>query len=350
LSSLKYFLSLLSARLGSPRDLNRFYPRALLQACLGQHLDRVEFLVKDMGVDPDIYFQTTVSCSPLIAVMRYYYGEHSERAVRILVNLGTKVQGKPGFKPRGPISTPLLAACANATVATVRFLIDAGASVHEAGIFGNLPIHFAAISGLGHFELVSQLYEGDLLATDMAGRTVLHWAANYCQVETIKHVLDKVVPLDKEKRRRLVNQADIDGWTPLAWVSQATWLAGMGRATEDERFENVDNTVLYLLEQGADPSVQFSVGQGDEAEMITPLAMAKRCSLRTDAAKILRDALRNTEGDQGHAERIEPKYLCEWAMCEICLSVRGATILEMVTANNNRRKGYLWQRVRVYHM
>ncbi|KAM0520619.1 hypothetical protein ACHAPE_003016 [Trichoderma viride] len=182
------------------------------------------------------------------------------------------------------IYNAICAASFAADVSTINLLLKKGASAQDPDPLGRLPIHFAAANGVKNFEALALVHRGDHLVCDRAGKNVLHWAAQFGNMETIEAILEL---LDSSSRDRMkyINQPDIDGWTPLCWATRRV-IERPGPDSESE-LRNYTNTVKFLIDQGADPSVNFTMGTGEIVETFTPVQMAKLCSAESEIIDML---------------------------------------------------------------
>ncbi|KAL6793196.1 ankyrin repeat-containing domain protein [Trichoderma sp. SZMC 28012] len=205
---------------------------------------------------------------------------------------------------------------------TINLLLDKGASAQDPDPLGRLPIHYAAANGVKNFEAIALVHKGDILICDRAGKNALHWAAQFGNVKTIEAILE-LLDSSPEKRKEYVNQADIDGWTPLCWAVRPVTVR-LGPDSESEPRDYV-KTVKYLLEQGADPSVKFTMGTGKNVETFTPLEMARLCGATSEIIDLLITNLDNsltngTERKNSDANKPSKRYKSKTAYCDICLN------------------------------
>ncbi|KAK1463031.1 hypothetical protein CCUS01_08436 [Colletotrichum cuscutae] len=130
---------------------------------------------------------------------------------------------------------------------------------------GRLPIHFAAVFSYHRYERISQqprLRFLPLDSKDKTGRTVLHWAAQSGDVETVSDILTSgKIKLD-------IDQPDNDGWTALCWAARGLT---SGAKLDEESSQGQTDIIKYLLERGADNTVSVP---GDELQSWTPLQIA----------------------------------------------------------------------------
>lgn len=93
--------------------------------------------------------------------------------------------------------------------------------------------------------------------------------------------------LDSPSRDRMeyINKPDIDGWTPLCWDTRRV-VKRLGPDSESE-LRNYTNIVKFLIDQGADRSVKFTMGTEENVETFTPVQMAKLCSAENEIIDML---------------------------------------------------------------
>lgn len=221
------------------------------------------------------------------------------------------------------IYNAICAASFAAHVSTINLLLKKRASAQDPDPLGRLPIHFAAANGVKNFEALALVHRGDHLVCDRAGKNVLHWAAQFGNMETIEAILEL---LDSSSRDRMeyINQPDIDGWTPLCWATRQV-TKRLGPDSESE-LRNYINTVKFLIDQGADPSVNFTMGTGKNVETFIPVQMAKLCSAESEIIDMLDtnqdDSSKSAAAGKGKdINKASKKYRSSTAICDICLNV-----------------------------
>ncbi|KAK1459968.1 hypothetical protein CMEL01_02967 [Colletotrichum melonis] len=111
---------------------------------------------------------------------------------------------------------------------------------------GRLPIHFAAVFSRKRYERISQqprLRVLPLDSKDKTGRTVLHWAAQSGDVDTVREILTS------DKIKLDIDQPDNDGWTALCCAAR-----GLTSGAKLDKMSSQGQTdiIKYLLECGAD--------------------------------------------------------------------------------------------------
>ncbi|KAL7905885.1 ankyrin repeat-containing domain protein [Trichoderma velutinum] len=220
------------------------------------------------------------------------------------------------------IYNAICAASFAGSASTINLLLDKGASAHDPDPLGRLPIHYAAANGVKNFEAIALVHKGDVLVCDRAGKNALHWAAQFGNMKAIEAILE-LLDSSPKKRKEYVNQADIDGWTPLCWATRPV-AARLGPDSESEPRDYI-KTVKYLIEQGADYSVKFTMGTGKNVETFTPVQMARLCGADSEIIEMLDtsldDSLTNgTAGKSSDKNKQSKRYKSKTAYCDICLN------------------------------
>jgi ankyrin repeat protein len=228
------------------------------------------------------------------------------------------------------IYNAICAASLSAGVSTINLLLDKGASAQDADPLGRLPIHFAAASGIKNFEAVALVYRGDLMVCDRAGKNVLHWAAQFGNVQTVEAIMD-LLNSSLRDRKECINQADIDGWTPLCWATRP-FTTHLGPDSGSETRDYI-KTVKVLLDLGADRSVKFNMGMGENVETVTPVQMARFCGAEGEIIDMLDPSLDDNSinvvaGKNSDTDKQTKRYISKTAFCNICLNVSTLVITQ----------------------
>ena len=239
---------------------------------------------------------------------RSEYLNNIDQIVRTLVDRGADIHAKHS----NPVPTILCAAALYSGPSTINYLVSKGLSLEEKGCLDRLPIHYAAFSGRENFETVL-LGNSTLLSKDIAGKTALHWAAQFSHVQTIEIILSRAYS-PKERLSRL-NQRDNDGWTALCWALRPDTTPSSKIYSEPY---TLTRTVQLLIESGAD--VPTSCRMGREDEKFTALEIAKLHNASDEIINLLRKA------DTAHSAEDETTgsiraYEEHNYYCDICLSV-----------------------------
>lgn len=232
-----------------------------------------------------------------------------DQIVRTLVAHGADVHAMSDT----PISTLLCAAALNSGPGTINYLISKGLSLDQKDQLGRLPVHYAAANGLEVFEAVLR-DDSELLSEDIAGKTALHWAAQFGHVRTVESILAHA--RSQQEQIKWVNRPDTDGWTALCWAL---------RPCEDQNFvqfygEPYDlmGTVQALLEAGADVSISCRMGREDER--FTALELAQLYDVPAEVIGLLGEPEVANSTENKTVRLIEP-YSSQDYDCNICLNV-----------------------------
>ena len=204
------------------------------------------------------------------------------------------------------------AACGRSSFDVVRLLLEKGASIDVPDGMGRVAVHFAAARSIENFQAI--LGSGaDVEAVDKMGRTALHWAS----VSGMVHVVNCIISLSMG----LVNQCDLDGWTPLLWAARGsnTTQAKVSASAQEE-------VVRLLLDRGADPCV---TSKGLDREW-SPIKVAKYHGADSRVIRLLEEKAKETLKDTKEVwneETYASKQADEkTAWCDCCFAV-GAFLL-----------------------
>ena len=295
---------------------------ALMMACRSLNHGMVTKLLAH-GADPNVSimgpYSTAIAaaCFPLDE-MKDGNMEKTDCIIRELIDHGADVNATGGFS----IFNAICAAAFSAGASTIELLLGKGASVHIPDPLGRLPIHFAAASGIKNFEAVASVYQDDLMICDKAGKNVLHWAAQFGHVETIKAILERIDSSGRD-RKEYINRGDIDGWTPLCWATRP-FAQDLEPNRASERGSYVE-TVRCLLGQGANPHVKLRMGKGAVAETYTPAQMAELYDAEDEVVSLLERNAASSESSWSAASgntsnSVHPYVPRDW-FCDICQTV-----------------------------
>lgn len=217
-------------------------------AAWNQNLDIVKLLLEN-GADVN-QIGTNAAGSPLQAACQNK--EIAKEMIECFLEHGADLLEQVGT--RGfVISTA--AVCS--TPETINFVLQRGATVNVVDTLGRHPIHMSCVGGTLNFrEIYKAGGNHNLREKDNLGRTLFHWAAQHAVPEVLE---DLISDLGTE----LINEPDVDGWTPLLC---ACWLgelkrADLGGAKDDsERADSQLRVFRILLENGARPDVTGRIG------------------------------------------------------------------------------------------
>ena len=134
------------------------------------------------------------------------------------------------------------AACGRSSFEIVKKMLQKGASIEVKDKMGRMAIHFAAARSKENFQVVLES-GADVATADKMGRTALHWAS----IGGMVQVIDRIISMS----RVLVDQADLNGWTPLLWAARGS--STSQRAVSNSEQEEV---IKLLLKSGANPCIK----------------------------------------------------------------------------------------------
>lgn len=316
--------------------ISRHFGTALTVACRNANFDLASKLM-DRGVDVNFYAPIKGSTPLMAACIPWLsnsqrvdlddYFSRSEQIVRELISRGADINQERGIIFFNALSAAALLGGSN----VVNCLLDKGASVGKRDPFGRQAIHFSAASGLRNFEGLCLAADDDIRTPDNFGKNVLHWAAQFGHVKTVRSIMRRLKFLPARDRRDFVNSRDIDGWTALAWASRPV-VAPMWICEGWTLSEELDHaaTIRFLIEEGADPAVEFRVHGERSVEMLTPWKMAKRCQLelpeetfRMLKPMVNRASTTGSTNDQEVPEESEEglRYVRRDLFCAVCFTV-----------------------------
>lgn len=307
--------------------IGKFRGTALMVACCSMSHKKVMKLLA-CGADPNISIKDSsdYSTALMAACMPWgrSYSENMDKVNGIICELvanGTDVSAMGGRS----IYNAICAASFYAGVSTINLLLDNGASAQRPDPLGRLPIHFAAANGVKNFEAMALVHRGDVMVCDCAGKNDLHWAAQFGRLKTIEAILARVGSSVRDMKQ-YINQADIEGWTPLCWATRP-FIGELGSNIASEPCAYL-KTLRYLVDQGADRSVKLNMGTGENVETFTLVQMAKLCDAENGIISLL-DINVDSRWKNGTADKSseanEPIKIYKsdaTVFCDICLNVR----------------------------
>lgn len=177
--------------------------------------------------------------------------DHTE-IVEYLLENGADLHAQVGTK-----GFAIASAALDGTPGIISLLLERGATVNVADVMGRTPIHMACAGGALNFQ---EIYKAggnhQLRVKDKLQRTVFHWAAQHCWPEVLESLI-------AELGTDLIDEKDIDGWTPLLLGCWPGWLKGVGSgpAKDDDAPEQRQARVFrILLENGASRDVTGRIG------------------------------------------------------------------------------------------
>lgn len=283
-------------------------------ACRWNIFEIVEMLVK-AGADVDLVDEESSAGTPLQSAFRGY-AENGEYDVHEKIINCLLEEGKADVQVVGGIhGCALNAACGWSKPDMVKLMLDKGGKVDVADGTGRVAIHFAASHTLEHFQPI-QSAGADLEVMDKTNRTIVHWAV----ISGRPDMLERVLSLSRGK----IDQADIDGWTPLLWAARGTGTY-LNRATDTM----TEEVIKLLLDRGADPTV---VVKGPDRDW-SPIKLARYYGVDDSVVNLLIAKTKEKLATEGktfdeslHASK---KALKQAGSCDSCLAV--GTILFFLT-------------------
>ncbi|KAG6356898.1 hypothetical protein INS49_014773 [Diaporthe citri] len=222
--------------------ISPFFGGPLHAACSSGLVEIVEYLI-DRGADVNLSVQGSGG-TPLSSVFMFPAsgddsGEGDDcktKLIHILLGAGANVEASNSLF--GSISG---AAAWGGEVAHLRILAARGSNFAGSDISGRTPLHIAAARG--RKEMASFIMDsgGKATSKDKIGRSVLSWAAQGGNTALLDN-------LPETTGNDAIDDADLDGWTPLCWAARA--IADEGAQPGHLKM------IKELLHRGADRSVR----------------------------------------------------------------------------------------------
>ncbi|KAL4416252.1 hypothetical protein CABS03_03459 [Colletotrichum abscissum] len=238
------------------------YGSALNKACYDGNLAMVRFLTRECGASPSFSSKGLFGSALQAACLSKAHKDVICGMIQHLVREAkADINAQCGF-----FGTAVNIACLLKSDEPWSLILDV--SKGHSNIpdpMGRLPIHFAAVFSYHRYERISQqprLRFLPLNSKDKTGRTVLHWAAQSGDVETVSDILTS------DKIKLDIDQPDNDGWTALCWAARGLT---SGAKLDEISSQGQTDIIKYLLERGADNTVSVP---GDELQSWTPLQIA----------------------------------------------------------------------------
>ncbi|KAH8654475.1 ankyrin repeat-containing domain protein [Tricladium varicosporioides] len=279
-------------------------------ACSRPNLELTKLLVEN-GADVNLldHFAGT----PLQATARLFYHmdgmDIQAQCIRYLLdeaNADPHIEG-------GSLGSTLNAICAFSTPEMVKLLLDKDCKITAEDPVGRVAIHFAAGRSLENFQAVFNA-GGDVDVKDNVGRSVLHWAVIGGHVEVVERILSL--------SRDLLDEPDMDGWTPLLWACRGS--RRYVDPCQTRPFSTPQEIIKLLLDRGANPLVR---GKGLEHEWST-VKLANFHGFDDACVNLLTKAAQEKMAKDGEGEVWNPEFHASkhgWrstGTCGGCLSQR----------------------------
>ncbi|KAI1465214.1 uncharacterized protein F4812DRAFT_462059 [Daldinia caldariorum] len=285
------------------------YGGPLIQACFWSSLDMVKLLCEH---DADVNITCPgIEQSPLQATLYRNQDDEKDKIITYLIN---DAPNRVDINQSGPLwGVSLNLASLNSNIDIMKLIINGeGVDVNVSDAMGRKPIHFALYRSRERVELLRQ-HGAQLLDRDSMQRGSLHFAVLSGSLDLVRYVLDE------GKAEQLVDQKDIDGWTPLLWALRICPRWQTETLFEFQRLEIIEE----LLERGAELQVS---GSGLDRTW-NALKLAKFCGLPREIIDVLEGKgrkpltgkLRPRWDRTSRATRKGQLEGCEW-FCDACLT------------------------------
>lgn len=151
----------------------------------------------------------------------------------------------------GTLGFVISAAALYGTSEIISLLLKRGATVNVEDAMGRKPIHISCAGGAVNFqEIYNAGGNQHLQDKDNLGRTVFHWAAQHGQHEILEKLIAKL-------GTKLLDDPDVDGWTPLMWTCLPHLYA---EEDVDESRRRRKKAFQMLIKKGARPDMIGKIG------------------------------------------------------------------------------------------
>lgn len=214
-------------------------------AALNESLEIVKLLVES-GADVNQVGRSDVGPSLQAACQNAKTGKE---IIEYLLEHGADLHAQAGTR-----GFAISSAALRGTPETISLLLQRGATVNVKDGMGRTPIHVSCAGGVLNFQ---EIYKAggnqNLRDKDKLKRTVFHWAAQH----GVPDVLESLVA---EIGTDLVNEPDVDGWTPLLWACWPGRLKAADSGDDDQPEQRQARVFRILLQNGARPDVTGRIG------------------------------------------------------------------------------------------
>ncbi|KAL9133602.1 MAG: hypothetical protein Q9175_005214 [Cornicularia normoerica] len=286
-------LDIVGGKLGGPLHI----------ACSQSDLHLVKILV---DADANVDLVDPVVGTPLHSAC-CWRTEEQESVIFYLINeanVDLKIVG-------GSYGCALNAACGWSSFEVVRLMLEKGARIDVKDDMGRMAIHFAAARNMENFRAILEC-EADVKVADAMGRTALHWAS----VGGMVNVVNQIIALSGA----LVDQADLDGWTPLLWAARGSDFQQTRVSCSAQ-----EEVIKLLLDRGADPCVRT---KGLDREW-SPVKVARYHGVDSRVIRLLeekaKEKLSATRGEVAWDDRLHESRAAAGennAWCDCCFSFK----------------------------
>lgn len=212
-------------------------------AALAESLETVKLLVEG-GADVSRVGSVLIGSSLQAACENTVAGRE---IIEYLLDNGADLHAQVGTK-----GFAISAAAIYGTPEIISLLLQRGATTNVKDAMGRTPIHLSSLHGALNFQEIYKAGGNQIVQDkDKLQRTIFHWAAQH----RLPDVLEDLIA---ELGTGLINEPDIDGWTPLMWACRP------GRATGsyDDEMEQLQARVFrVLLANGARRDVTGKIGE-----------------------------------------------------------------------------------------
>jgi ankyrin repeat protein len=207
----------------------------------------------------------------------------------------------------GLFGSALNVACLGNTVDHISLILENGADPGWADTYGRQPIHYASFKTIDHVQLLVDA-GADVTAKNKIGQTALHIAGVTGRIDLVEIILSKA--------RNLLNEPDVDGWTPLMWACRLCDKWNTPASLEPA-------IIQLLISEGAD---LWAKGKSEDREW-SPLKLARYHGASEGVVKLLTPAVKSRIGKGGKEEVWDVKFHTSRrgprtpGYCDVCLFV-----------------------------
>lgn len=169
--------------------------------------------------------------------------------VEYFLNRGAELDTQAGM-----LGFAISSAAASGSPETIRVLLERRVKTNVTDMMGRKPIHLACHGGHEQFHQIwGASGKCNIKDQDKMQRTVFHWAAQHMAPDT----LEKLIADIGSEVSQVINEPDIDGWTPLLWACRP---CDRGTNDEEEQEKSQKAIIRMLLDSGASLQVAGTIG------------------------------------------------------------------------------------------